>query len=126
MKLIEYVAPKVNNVLSNLIGIRIRRDEWRIYHKHHEQEALMAVQTIEKFNRQKLSHRLKKQADDYAIQVLGKKLYAPWLYVYTLVSDGNFKEGWIPDNFFGKLVIPELNRLRSITNVKTFSNLFTF
>jgi hypothetical protein len=82
----------------------------------------MAVQTIEKFNRQKLSHRLKKQADDYAIQVLGKKLYAPWLYVYTLVSDGNFKEGWIPDNFFGKLVIPELNRLRSITNVKTFSN----
>jgi hypothetical protein len=124
MKIIGYAAPKVNDFLSDLIGIRIRRDrdEWQGYDKHHEQEALTATQTIEKFNCQKLLPRQKQLADDYAIQVLGKKVYAPWLYVYTLVSGGSFKEGWIPDNFFGKLVVPKINKLRQITHFKTFSN----
>lgn len=66
---------------------------------------------------------LKKKADDYAIQVLGKKEYAPWLYVYTLVS-GSFKEGWIPDNFFGRCVYPKVNKaLTAVPEFKTFSNI---
>src|SRR5262245_56120004 len=102
MKKIEQVAHRVNNFLSDAIGIRIRRDrdEWQLYDKQHEQEALAAVRTIEKFNGQTLLPRQKNLADEYSIKILGNKAYAPWLYVYTLVSGGNFKEGWIPDNFF--------------------------
>jgi len=122
MTVVQDIATRVNDFLSAIIGIRIRRDEWRLYHKQHRQQALRAVQTIEKYNGQKLSFRLKKLAEDYAIQVLGKKEYAPWLYVYTLVNEGNFKEGWVPDDFFDKRVMPELNKLRSVTNFKTFSN----
>jgi hypothetical protein len=123
MKIVGHLAPKVNDFLSDLIGIRIHRDrDWQGYDKGHEQEALTAVRTIEKFNCQSLSPRQKKLADEYAIQVFGQRVYAPWLYVYTLVSGGDFKEGWIPDNFFGKVVMPKLNKLRQVTKFKTFSN----
>lgn len=92
------------------------------YDNLHRKEALKAVATIARFNSQRLSSHQKRIADDYAIQVLGKKQYAPWLYVYTLVS-GRFREGWIPDNFFGAVVMPKLNKdLRLVTKFKTFSN----
>jgi hypothetical protein len=49
-----------------------------------------------------------KLSDQYAIEVLGHKYYAPWLYVYSAIA-GGFKEGWIPDNFFGSTVDPTIN-----------------
>jgi hypothetical protein len=92
------------------------------YDNAHRKRALKGVAQIEKFNSQKLSPHQKRLADDYAIQVFGKKEYAPWLYVYTLIS-GTFKEGWIPDNFFGRVVAPKVNKeLGSVTRFKTFSN----
>lgn len=54
---------------------------------------------------QRLCRVAKAQCDEYARVVLGRKEYAPWLYVYTLMSDG-FKEGWIPDNYYADHVIP--------------------
>jgi hypothetical protein len=88
----------------------------------HRKQALKAVALIETFNSQKLSPHQKRLADDYAIQVFGKPKYAPWLYVYTLMS-GTFKEGWIPDNFFGKVVVPKVNKeLRWVAKFKTFAN----
>jgi hypothetical protein len=50
---------------------------------------------------------LKRKADEYANEVLGWKGFAPWLYVYSHFT-GQFKEGWIPDNFYGKVVIPKI------------------
>ena len=50
---------------------------------------------------------LKRKADEYAQEVLGWKGFAPWLYVYSHFT-GQFKEGWIPDNFYGKVVIPKI------------------
>lgn len=55
----------------------------------------------------KISYELKESCDQYAVDVLGSKVYAPWLYVYGLVS-GQFKEGWIPDNYYGAIVIPRI------------------
>ena len=53
---------------------------------------------------------------------MGSRRYAPWLYVYTLIS-GKFQEGWIPDNFFGRVVCPRVNKeLVAVTGFKTFSN----
>ena len=60
-----------------------------------------AVRVIQKHNSENLTEKIKKTVDDYSIEVLGSKKFAPWLYVYTLVK-GEFQEGWIPDNFFWK------------------------
>lgn len=68
-----------------------------------------------------LSSHLKTQANDYAIDVLGSKRYAPWLYVYSAIA-GEFREGWVPDNYYMAVVLPaiegryaELSDTRSMT-----------
>ena len=48
-----------------------------------------------------------KLCDEYAVDVLGHKNFAPWLYVYSAIS-GEFKKGWIPDNYYGAIVVPRL------------------
>ncbi len=70
----------------------------------------------------KLPNRLRKLCDDYASEILGWKGYSPWLYVYTLAF-GDFKEGWIPDNYYADVVIPvlegqyrRLSSMRSLTH----------
>jgi hypothetical protein len=49
-----------------------------------------------------------KRCKDYAIEVLRDEKFSPWLMVYAAVS-GQFKEGWIPDNFYGAKVVPAIN-----------------
>ena len=53
------------------------------------------------------SKKLLKQCDEYAKEVLGWKGYAPWLYVYSAFNN-KFIEGWIPDNYYARVVIPKL------------------
>ena len=94
-----------------------------LYDAAHKREAMSAVSVIEKYNDQRLSPKLKKIAYDYSLNVFGSKRYAPWLYVYALMR-GHFSEGWIPDNFFGKIVIPRVNKeLVAVTGFKSFSNI---
>lgn len=69
----------------------------------------------------RLPDHLKTRADDYAVDVLGSKRYAPWLYVYSAIA-GEFREGWIPDNYYMSVVLPaiegryaELSDTRSVT-----------
>jgi hypothetical protein len=49
----------------------------------------------------------RRKCNEYAMEVLGGKAYAPWLYVFSAVA-GGFKEGWIPDNYYGRVVVPRL------------------
>jgi hypothetical protein len=51
------------------------------------------------------SRALFRQCDEYARDVLGSIRYSYWLKAYTVFSE-TFKEGWIPDNYYGKVVIP--------------------
>jgi hypothetical protein len=52
---------------------------------------------------------------------LGFKAYAPWLYVYSTFA-GTFKEGWIPDNYYGKVVVPNISgAYHSISNMKAIN-----
>lgn len=69
--------------------------------------ALRHLKVVE-LEKGKLSNTNKKLCDEYAKDVLGSKSYAPWLYTYTAFS-GKFKEGWIPDNYYGQHVIPNIN-----------------
>jgi hypothetical protein len=49
---------------------------------------------------------------DYAKDRFGSVGYAPWLEFYTLFR-GQFREGWIPANFFQHVAMPKLNGLHS-------------
>jgi len=69
----------------------------------------------------KLSSKMKKNIDEYAREVFGSTAYAPSLYVYTVFNQ-KFKEGWIPDNYFGYVVAPTVNKgLGQVANMKTMS-----
>jgi hypothetical protein len=49
----------------------------------------------------------RKRTVEYSAEVLGSASYAIWLQLYTSVA-GSFREGWIPDNFYGLAVPPRL------------------
>ena len=48
-----------------------------------------------------------KLSNEYACDIFGWIGFSPWLYVYSALAQ-TFKEGWIPDNYYGKIVVPAL------------------
>lgn len=94
--------------------------------QHHSRNHLNAARTtLRKVERAYGAIRPadRSRCDAYAVEVLGHAKYAPWLHVYSVVS-GQFKEGWIPDNFFDECVLPhnsgrhgELSQFRSLNPV---------
>ncbi|WP_373516772.1 sugar-transfer associated ATP-grasp domain-containing protein [Pricia sp.] len=76
------------------------------YHRISNRIAFESLKGIQK-EKGKLNATTKKLSDEYANDVLGWKGFAPWLYVYSAVR-GNFEEGWLPDNYYGKVVIPKI------------------
>lgn len=90
------------------------------YHKAHQTNARSALSIIES-EQGKLSPKLKNRAAEYANDVLGWRGYAPWLDVYSAIA-GEFKEGWIPDNYYGHVVIPVIKgSYGTISNAKSLS-----
>src|SRR5699024_62511 len=82
---------------------------------------LALLKGMEKESGFKLSTKMKKKIDEYARETFGSVSYAPSLYVYT-VYNKEFKEGWIPDNYFGYIVAPIVNKaLGPVANMKTMS-----
>lgn len=62
------------------------------------------------------------RCNDYARETLGSAAYAPWLHVYAAIS-GQFKEGWIPDNYYGLVVDPaKSGAAAQVALVKSFTN----
>ncbi len=118
------LARPLNDALARLLGVRFARVRYRDairYHARHEREALESLEILATANSSDLTPANRRRADEYATAVLGGREYAPWLYVHTAMA-GEFREGWIPDNFFGRVVVPLLNRrLGVITAVKTLS-----
>lgn len=95
----------------------------RFYDARHRADALETLGKIERHMGHRLPTAVRRQADDYARAVFGSTRFAPWLYVYSLVH-GSFEEGWIPDNYLGRIVMPVLNGpLRFVADYKTFSNI---
>jgi len=76
------------------------------YHRSHVSQAKSLLRGIESVKGH-LSQQIAKQCDDYAIEVFGHCHFSAWLYVYSAIA-GCFKEGWIPDNYYGAVVVPKL------------------
>ncbi|SDO04412.1 sugar-transfer associated ATP-grasp domain-containing protein [Alkalicoccus daliensis] len=87
----------------------------------HKKQALEALNHIENNSNYVLSKKQKSEIDEYSKATFGSAAYAYWLYVYTAYNE-EFIEGWIPDNFFGYVVAPKVNKgIGKIANVKTLS-----
>ena len=107
----------INTLAKNLI-LKAKKNQ---YHHVHKKMARQVLSKIEEANG-KTSSTTIKLADDYAREILGWQGYAPWLYVYSALA-GKFKEGWIPDNYYGAVVIPTLKGdYGKIADFKSLSN----
>ena len=92
------------------------------FHWEHALQAKRLLRALEKTRGRPdpISLRL---ADAYARDVFGDSVYAPWLRVYTAFN-GTFKEGWIPDNFYGSVVVPSMKGWHGkISSLKSLSRL---
>jgi hypothetical protein len=93
------------------------------YHEAHAHEANQILKNIEP-ERGTPSKELIRVCDDYAIDILGDKKYAPWLYVYSTIA-GQFKPGWIPDNFYGSQVIRNMKgHYGNCSSLKPLNSIF--
>lgn len=94
----------MENIVKKIIRIAQNKD--MPYHEGHAYKANQFLKTVES-ERGPLSNRLISECNDYAIDILGDNKYAPWLYVYSAIA-GRFKPGWIPINFYGSQVLPNI------------------
>ncbi|TXE04835.1 hypothetical protein ES711_15980 [Gelidibacter salicanalis] len=78
-----------------------------VYHFEHNNSASKVLKRIEA-QKGKLDPKNEQLCREYAKDIFGDIKYAPWLYVYSAFSR-DFKEGWIPDNYYGEVVVPQLN-----------------
>ncbi len=85
----------------------VERTKTYLYHKDRNQTAYKYLKVVE-VEKGKLNYLDKRLCKEYAKDILGNEIYAPWLYVYSAYAR-EFKEGWIPDNYYGLNVIPSIN-----------------
>ena len=78
--------------------------KWHFKHRRDKKRAKKILKKVESY-KGKIKPQLIKTCNEYAVEVLGNKVYAPWLYVYSALNN-SFKEGWIPDNYYKKEVVP--------------------
>lgn len=81
--------------------------KWYFKQEREKKRALKALNIIESY-KGKTSPKLIKLSNEYAEDVLGNKTHAPWLYAYSAFQ-GKFEEGWIPDSYYKKEVVPKIN-----------------
>ena len=56
--------------------------------------------------------------------MLGSKRFSPWLHVYSAIA-GEFREGWIPDNYYLSVVLPAIKgRYEEISEMRSLSARF--
>ncbi|TDK46599.1 sugar-transfer associated ATP-grasp domain-containing protein [Algoriphagus formosus] len=98
-----------------------RQKRWNaLFDKKINEKAEAALANLAKQGKS-ISPSQLKACNDYAQDVLGSKAFSPWLQVYTTFR-GEFLEGWIPDNYMGRVISPGLNgHFENLSVYKTLS-----
>ena len=98
-----------------------RRKKWnKQYDKSHVTRVKKGLQVLASQGKPLLPQDARK-SEEYAKEVLGSLDFAPWLKLYSAFR-GEFLEGWIPDNYLGRVVCPAINGdLRRLSEYKTLS-----
>ncbi|EDP69723.1 hypothetical protein FBALC1_09337 [Flavobacteriales bacterium ALC-1] len=92
--------------IKNIAKSIIDKSTSYVYHYEQNKEAYQMLKLAET-EKGKLDPSIRKMCNEYANDVFGSKIYAPWLYAFGAYAK-EFKEGWIPDNFYGERVVPIL------------------
>lgn len=92
----------VKDIAKNILN----KGKVHVYHNAQNKEANRMLRLVES-EKGTLDFENKKLCTEYALDIFGHKKYAPWLMVYSAYAK-KFKEGWIPDNFYGEVVVPAL------------------
>ncbi|MCA0152995.1 sugar-transfer associated ATP-grasp domain-containing protein [Winogradskyella vincentii] len=92
--------------MKELAKSLIKKSRSYIYHKEQNATALKILKVQETQNG-RLSKKERKLCIEYALDIFGHKKYAPWLMTYCSYQN-QFKEGWIPDNYYGETVVPTI------------------
>ena len=89
---------KSKDILAN-----VKKYNYNYTHTKFTKNALTVIESI----KGKTNPRLLKASNEYAVEVLGWSGYSHWLKVYSAMA-GEFKEGWIPESYFGNVIVPKL------------------
>ncbi len=77
-----------------------------LYDRHHVQAAKRTYQAIvDQIPEHALDDATRGRIREYGRDVLGSGRFAPWLETYAAYR-GAFLEGWIPNNYFGRILVP--------------------
>lgn len=120
MKIILPLKKVVRKRRALLKNMREKNQDYK-YHAFYKRSALEALRNIEK-EKGKLPKAILNQCDNYAKSYLGDIKYAPWLYVYSAIQ-GEFKHGWIPENYYYKVIVKGSNNgFSAPADLKPLSN----
>jgi len=100
---------KVLRVLDRAKAMRMglfRKSDFR-FHFNHIKQAQGLIKSMTAVVGSQVNPAVLKQCDEYAKDVFGSVIYSPWLQAYSILA-GTFKEGWIPVNYYAKVVVPKL------------------
>nr|WP_163503642.1 sugar-transfer associated ATP-grasp domain-containing protein [Halomonas socia] len=108
------------SAIKRLLKQAAQRVQRERCHAQHAKMARRLLVNLEQYNGA-LGSSIKRQARDYAHEMLGSAKYAPWLQVYSAVH-GAFVEGWIPGDYYQLVVLPCKNgQVGQATNTKTLT-----
>jgi len=98
-------------------------ESWRNYSNSRKQAKNIREQIVRKKGYSVLNKKLRKEISLYAQKRFGSAGYAPWLETYTELRE-EFKEGWIPDDYYTFEMVPKLNPrdFANISNLKTYDH----
>ena len=67
-----------------------------------------------------VTSKIERLIRDYAGDMLGGQRFAPWLRTYA-TSHGEFREGWLPNNFFGHVIRPRFGPTGTLADAKSMA-----
>jgi hypothetical protein len=112
--------------ILSLVKRKLKKISGAYFYYEHEkvfmQQTQLAIQSILKtLPNHALSAANHRLIEAYAKEKLGSIRYAPGLKAYA-VYQGEFKEGWIPDNYFWRYVLPKANGFhKSLSDLRQFA-----
>jgi hypothetical protein len=114
--------------MLNYFGSVIRKsftsfEEWRDYSNSRKIAKNLADKVIQNKGASVVDKKAMRRIKEYADERFGSPDFWPWLALYTEIR-GEFKEGWIPDDFYSHEMIPKFNpeSVSMLSTIKSFDH----
>lgn len=98
-------------------------DSWRKYSNSRKEAHRLRTGIVDKKRSSFLDRNLLKQVKEYSKAEFGSPAYWPWLAYYSEIRE-DFKEGWVPDDYYRFELMPKLNPrpISMVSTVKSFDH----